>query len=35
MPKCLVCYKWALDEKDIKIKSDDCQSRCHSCQGQD
>ena len=24
MPKCLVCYKWALDEKDIKIKSDDC-----------
>src|SRR5271166_6206354 len=23
MPKCLVCYKWALDEKDIKIKSED------------
>jgi electron transfer flavoprotein beta subunit len=23
MPKCLVCYKWALDEKDIKIKPDD------------
>jgi electron transfer flavoprotein beta subunit len=23
MPKCLVCYKWTLDEKDIKIKPDD------------
>jgi electron transfer flavoprotein beta subunit len=22
MPKCLVCYKWTLDEKDIKIKPD-------------
>jgi electron transfer flavoprotein beta subunit len=23
MPKCLVCYKWTLDEKDIKIKPED------------
>lgn len=23
MPKCLVCYKWTLDEQDIKIKSED------------
>ena len=23
MPKCLVCYKWVLDEKDIKIKPED------------
>jgi len=23
MPKCLVCYKWTLDEKDIKIKPAD------------
>lgn len=23
MPKCLVCYKWTLDESDIKIKPDD------------
>src|SRR5271166_4087150 len=23
MPKCLVCYKWTLDEQDIKIKPDD------------
>jgi electron transfer flavoprotein beta subunit len=23
MPRCLVCYKWTLDEKDIKIKPDD------------
>ena len=23
MPKCLVCFKWTLDEKDIKIKPED------------
>lgn len=23
MPKCLVCYKWTLDEQDIKIKPED------------
>jgi electron transfer flavoprotein beta subunit len=23
MPKCLVCYKWTLDEKDIKIRPED------------
>lgn len=23
MPKCLVCYKWTLDEKDIRIKPED------------
>jgi electron transfer flavoprotein beta subunit len=23
MPNCLVCYKWTLDEQDIKIKSED------------
>lgn len=23
MPKCLACYKWTLDEKDIKIKPED------------
>lgn len=23
MPKCLVCYKWTLDEQDIRIKPDD------------
>ena len=23
MPKCLVCYKWTLDEQDIKIKAED------------
>lgn len=23
MPKCLVCYKWTLDEKDVKIKPED------------
>jgi electron transfer flavoprotein alpha/beta subunit len=23
MPKCLTCYKWTLDEQDIKIKPED------------
>src|SRR5215469_4427077 len=23
MPKCLICYKWTLDETDIRIKPDD------------
>lgn len=23
MPKCLVCYKWTLDERDIKVRSED------------
>src|SRR5271166_5799832 len=23
MPKCLVCYKWTLDEQDIKVRPED------------